>query len=102
MAQFHVYRNLRPSKRDVPFLLDVQSDFVKTPSRVVVPLVREEKYGLLYAKLNPVFTIDKITVVASISDLAAIPSTELKQSVADLSGRRAELVASLDFLFSGF
>lgn len=102
MAQFRVYRNLRASKRDVPFLLDVQSDFVKTPSRVVVPLVREEKYGPLYARLNPVFTIDKVRVVASISDLAAIPSSELKTPVADLSGQRADLVASLDFLFSGF
>lgn len=102
MAQFRVYRNPRSSKRDVPFLLDVQSDFVKTPSRVVVPLVREEKYGPRYAKLNPVFVIDKIAVVASISDIAAIPSNELKQAVADLSGQHAELVASLDFLFSGF
>ena len=102
MAQFRVYRNPRSSKRDVPFLLDVQSDFVKTPSRVVVPLVREEKYGLLYGRLNPVFTIDKIKVVASFSDLAAIPSSELKQAVGDLSGQHAELVASLDFLFSGF
>lgn len=102
MAQFRVYRNPRPSKRDVPFLLDVQSDFVKTPSRVVVPLVREDKYGPVYGKLNPVFVVDKIAVVASISDLAAIPSSELKEVVADLSSRHSELVASLDFLFSGF
>jgi toxin CcdB len=102
MAQFQVYRNPRPSKTDIPFLLDIQSDFVKTPSRVVVPLVRADRYGPLYAQLNPVFSVAGIKVVASVSDLAAVPLREIGKSVADLSSHRADFVAALDFLLSGF
>lgn len=101
MAQFQVYRNSRPTKRDVPFLLDVQSDFVKTPSRVVVPLVREDRYGPTYGRLNPILTVDGLAVVASFSDIAAIDSRELTQPVADESKRHAEWIAALDFLFAG-
>lgn len=101
MAQFHVYRNPRATKRDVPFLLDVQSDFVKTPSRIVVPLVRQDRYGPTYDRLNPTAEIEGIPVVASISDLAAIEATELRKPVADLSNRHGEWIAALDFLFAG-
>lgn len=101
MAQFQVYRNPRPTKRDVPFLLDVQSDFVKTPSRIVVPLVRRERYGPVYDRLNPVLEVEGIEVVASVSDLAAIEASVLRKPVADLSSRDGEWIAALDFLFAG-
>lgn len=101
MARFQVYRNLRTTKRDVPFLLDVQSDFVKTPSRVVVPLVRAERYGPVYDRLNPRLTVEGIDVVASVSDLAAIDARELSKPVVDVSGRHAEWMSALDFLLTG-
>jgi toxin CcdB len=101
MARFQIYRNSRPTKRDVPFLLDVQSDFVKTPSRVVVPLVRADRYGPTYGHLNPTLTVDGVLVVASFSDIAAIESRELSKPVADASNRHAEWIAALDFLFAG-
>lgn len=101
MAQFQVYRNPRPTKRDVPFLLDVQSDFVKTPSRVVVPLVRQDRYGPTYGRLNPTLTVDGIALVASVSDVAAIEAGALRKPVADVSSRHGEWIAALDFLFAG-
>lgn len=101
MAQYQVYRNPRASKRDVPFLLDIQSDFVKTPSRVVVPLVRQDRYGVPYDRLNPLMVVEGVPVVAAVSDLAAIAASELRKPVADLSDHRSELVAAVDFLMAG-
>lgn len=101
MAQFQVYRNPRASKRDVPFLLDIQSDFVKTPSRIVVPLIRKDRYGVLYGRLNPTMEVLGIAVVASVSDLAAIAASELQKPVADLSPHHCELIAAINFLMSG-
>ena len=101
MAQFQAYRNPRASKRDVPFLLDLQSDFVETPSRLVVPLIRRNRYGPTYGRLNPELEVRGIAVVVSMSDLAAIAASELRQPVADLSEHREALIPALDFLISG-
>ena len=63
MAQFTAYYNERGGEDAIPYLLDVQSDWVETGSRVVVPLVRRLRYGPLYSRLNPVFTISDTEVV---------------------------------------
>ena len=78
MAQFKVYRNQRRSQQEVPFLLDVQSDLVQTGSRLVIPLVRADRYGLRYSRMNPTFTIDGLNVVAAVSDLSAIDERMLQ------------------------
>lgn len=102
MAQYKVYRNRRPSRRDVPFLLDVQSDLVTTSSRLVVPLVRMSRHGRPYSRLNPLLTVEGIEVVASIPDLAALDERELGEAVADISDRRAEILSAIDFLLTGY
>lgn len=102
MAQFQVYRNQRRSQAEVPFLLDVQSDLVQTGSRLIVPLVRAERYGPLYSQLNPTFTIDNQAVVAAISDLAAINERELRTVVADVSEHRRTILGAIDFLLTGY
>jgi toxin CcdB len=102
VARFKVYKNPRPSRRDIPYLLDVQSDLVDTGSRVVVPLVREKRFGVRYTQLNPAFTIDGIAVVAATSDLAAIAATDLREAVADLNHEQATVMRAIDFLLSGY
>lgn len=102
MAQFQAYRNTRPSSAEVPFLLDVQSDLVQTGSRLVVPLVRKDRYGRLYTRLNLELSVEDIAVVASVSDMAAIDARELREAVADFSSQRAEVLSAIDFLISGY
>lgn len=102
MPQFQAYRNRRSSRQHIPFLLDVQSDLLQIPSRLVVPLVRHEHYGPLYTRLNPQLCVDGIDVIAAVSDLAAIDARELQEPVADLSLHRAEILAAIDFLISGY
>lgn len=102
MAQFQVYRNTRPSRAELPYLLDVQSDLVQTGSRLVVPLVRKERYGRLYTRLNLELSVENTAVVAAVSDMAAIDARELREAVADLSSQRAEILSAIDFLISGY
>jgi toxin CcdB len=102
MAQYKVYRNRRPSATKAPFLLDVQSDLVTTPSRVVIPLARKSYYRTLYSKLSLALTVDGIEVVASAAELAAVDERDLGEPVADLSGRRTEILAAIDFLLTGY
>ncbi|AXQ27213.1 hypothetical protein D0B54_00250 [Solimonas sp. K1W22B-7] len=102
LAQFQAYRNSRGSREEVPFLLDVQSNLIQTGSRLVVPLVLATRYGLLYTRLNPGFTVDGIKVIAAVSDLAAIDERELRMVVADLSAHRDTLMQAIDFLITGY
>lgn len=102
MARFQVYRNPRASSVDIPFLLDVQSDRVETSSRVVIPLVRKDRYGKPYTRLNPEFTVLDVAVVASTADLAALASGELRSPVAELSEHHADIMSALDFLLIGY
>ncbi|MCX7060154.1 MAG: CcdB family protein [Gammaproteobacteria bacterium] len=101
MARFQVFRNPRPSRTDIPFLLDVQSDLVDTNSRVVVPLIRKERYGKTYTRLNPEFTIQGQALIASTADLAALATRDLGGPVDDLSDRHADIMSALDFLLTG-
>ena len=101
MAQFTAYYNERGGEDAIPYLLDVQSDWVETGSRVVVPLVRRLRYGPLYSRLNPVFTISDTEVVMAPSDLAAIDAQELRRPVADLHAGRSVIMMALDFLLLG-
>lgn len=103
MPQFDVFRNKLPTKRLVPFLLDVQSDLLRVvATRVVVPLLRASEFGLPAPHLNPNFEIDGIKVVMSTAELAGVSRAVLGDKVCSLTQRRDEIVAALDFLFFGF
>ena len=101
-TRFAVYRNARGSRGGVPYLLDVQADWVSTGSRVVVPLIPAKLYGPPIGKLNPMFEMDGISLVLAVADIAAVDSRELKTQVADFSAHRDRIVAALDFLFQGY
>jgi toxin CcdB len=101
MAQFDVHEN--PRKRDFPLLLDVQADLLsRLETRVVVPLVRLERYPATpITRLNPTARVGGVEYVLLFQELAAVPRDALGPRVTSLTGRRAELLAALDLLFSG-
>lgn len=101
MAQFDVFKN--PRGGIYPLLLDVQSDVLaRLERRVVVPMVIRRKYvPKPITRLNPIVAVDGIDYVLLFQDLAAIPSTALGARVDSLAGRRDELIAALDLLFTG-
>ncbi len=104
MAQFDVFEN--PNKETnqvVPYLLDVQADLLDTLStRVVVPLVAASAMGKAIKHLNPEFKIRNATVFMSTAESAGIPVRSLGEKVSSLKDRRQEIMAALDFLFTGF
>ncbi len=103
MAQFDVYLNPNPATRKViPYLLDVQADLLAPlATRVVVPLVLAEEMGLSAKTLNPKFKIKNITVVMSTAELAGISVRSLGDKATSLKGKRDEIIAELDLLFTG-
>ena len=103
MAQFDVYLNPNAATRkDIPYLLDVQSDLLDTlATRVVVPLVFAKEMGLAAKHLNPQFKIKGTAVVMSTAELAGISNRSLGNKIASLMNKRDEIIAALDLLFIG-
>ena len=105
MAQLDVYAN--PDHETVaiiPYVLDIQSNLLDIlPSVAVIPLVvpaAVEQRPIL--RLNPQLMIEQEMLIALTQDIAAIPRRLLIHPVANLSAQRDEILAALDFLFTGF
>jgi len=99
MARYDYYRN--PS--GIGFLLDVQSDLTAgLNTRVVVPLLPQDRAPLAARRLNPVFEIGRTPFVMATQFLAAIPASELRDFQGSLERERDVIVNALDMLFFGF
>jgi toxin CcdB len=102
MAQFDFYEYAGPN-RSVAYLLDVQSDLLRgLASRVVIPLVRLNEFGLPLKKLNPVFPIDGIDHAMATSDIAGIPTKDLGRRIGNLVTHHHEIKGAIDFLQDGY
>ncbi len=101
--QFTVYRNAdTASMKVVPYLLDVQSDFINgLATCVVVPLIAPARASVAAERLMPEFEVEGAWWVMDTAMLAAIPRKKLGRPVADLSGERFAILAALDFLTNG-
>lgn len=104
MAQFDVYENTNPeTQKMVPYLLDVQANLLEDlATHVVVPLVPVSIMGKAAKHLNPVFKIKKTNFVMSTAELAGVPVRILGAKITSLSDNRNEIIAALDFLFTGY
>lgn len=98
MAQFQVYRIAGDR-----FVLDLQTDFVETGTRVVAPLVSLASGPKPIGRLEPVFKIQGVAYALHTAEMAAIPSALFKDThVADLSEFDYEIRRALNMVFSGF
>ncbi|MCX7094667.1 MAG: CcdB family protein [Methylobacter sp.] len=104
MAQFDVFENPnKATNQAIPYLLDVQADLLDSLStRVVVPLLAASAMGKAIKHLNPEFTISNTTVFMSTAELAGVPVRSIGEKVGSLRDRRHDIIAALDFLFTGF
>ena len=105
MAEFDVYPNPNPASRArIPFLVALPSDLLGSfDATVVAPLrLKTELDVVPILRLNPVVLIDNQTYFLRPQELAAILTRSLKTPVANLSAQREEILAALDFLFTGF
>jgi toxin CcdB len=86
----------------IPYLLDVQADLLdRLATRVVVPLVLAEEMGKPAKHLNPQFEIEGRTVAMSTAEIAGVPKRALGERLLSLQHKRDEIIAALDFLFTG-
>jgi toxin CcdB len=105
MAHLDIFTNPDPeTTAAIPFLLDIQSNLLDAlPTRVVIPLAYPEAIETLpILRLNPKVGVGGTALVALTQDMAALPRRLLKDPVANLSPQREEILAALDFLFTGF
>ncbi len=104
MAQFDVYENQNPeTKESIPYLLDLQADLLDDlTTRVVAPLFTIAAMGKPVDYLNPQFRINRTTVSMSTAELAGVSQHVLGNKVCSLKKYRAEIIAAIDFLFTGF
>jgi toxin CcdB len=99
MARYDYYRN----PAGAGYLLDVQSDLTAGLStRVVIPLLSQDRAPMPAKRLNPLFAIGGASYVMATQFLAAIPASELRDFQGSLERERDAIVNALDMLFFGF
>ena len=105
MSHLDVYlnRDARTSKSR-PYVVELQSGLLdKLPTTVIAPLAKPQSVDRLsILRLNPSVSVKGMTLILLTQDHAAIPRALLKSPVANLSPQRDEIIAALDFLFTGF
>jgi toxin CcdB len=100
MSQFDVYRNPRGRSR-ARYLLDVQHNVLgDLKTRVVVPLLSLEQVKPM-TRLNPVFDVEGGKFVMSTPEIAGVRMQDIGEKVGSLDQRRTEIIAALDYLFTG-
>jgi toxin CcdB len=99
MAQFDIYPS--PSA-NAAYLIDLQDDLVDDLStRALAPLVAIDEVPKRMKILNPIIQVEGKDYVLLTHLLAAIPVSTLKKRVTSASCQCDEIIASLDFLFTG-
>ncbi|MBX3655323.1 MAG: CcdB family protein [Ramlibacter sp.] len=104
MARFDVYAHPDAAlRKNTPFLLDVQNNFIdRLDTRVVIPLRSASLYRMPLRDLNPAFEVDGKAVVLDTAALAAFPVRELVKRVGSLDAQRLEIIAAMDCLFGAY
>lgn len=101
MAQFDLYRNPNPLTSDeFPYLVDIQSELLQQLAIcVVIPLASNAK---AMNHLNPVFRVEGKEMVLMTQEMAGIERAHLGEKVISMKDYRSDIIASVDFLISGF
>jgi toxin CcdB len=103
MRQFDVLDNPIPrARRALPFVAILQSDLAETGrDRVVAPLAPRAAMPTLAGRLIPIVMVENQDYALLVPSLTALPVTDLRQVVANLTNHRERIVAALDYLFIG-
>jgi toxin CcdB len=104
MAPFDVHENQnQETNQAIPYLLDVQAELLENlATRVDVPLITSSAMGKAVKHLNPQLEIRRAPVFMSTAELAGVPVRILGEKVGSLKDRRNDIIAAIDFLFTGF
>ena len=103
MRQFDIVENASPaSRRHIPYLIILQAPlFDELGTRVVAPLIPLKSFGQPLAHLTPVISVADESYVVSIAEIAGVPLAAIGSSIDSVSDDRLEIIAAIDFLFTG-
>ena len=103
MARFDVYTNPdRHERGNIPYFLDVQNTFLEVGTRVVIPLHAAATFRGAVRDLNPEIGVHGNPLILNTAALGAVPDTELRKPVANISHHQALIQGALDTLFGGY
>lgn len=101
MAQFDVHRNLGGHRRDIPFVVVVQSQRLDGyRRRVVIPLVLAAAVGAVDPLLNPSFHIEDLEVVLHPLEVVSVAVDGLGERVGTLLSEADRIIAAIDVVIS--
>ena len=99
MSQCAIYR----LREDGDLVCRVQADLgVETPYILCAPVVLRSEWGALIPKLHLQVTVGEAACVVLMSQLVALPRSELGTIVGDARHLRDDIVAAVDLIVSGF
>jgi toxin CcdB len=102
MSRFDIFANPGKNRRNIPYLVDVQSNVISgLATRIVVPLRPLSAFSsmTLPPDLFPVIAVNGEDHVMDTPQLGAIPLSELKVNVASAHAYQFEIQGALDRLF---
>jgi len=105
MAQYSVYVNTsQSSKKLYPYVLDVQSPLLDAlDTRLVIPLALKADFMDREIKhLTPSVSVKGAEYLVLTPQMAAIHKRHLGEFVQECSANRQAILASIDFLITGF
>jgi toxin CcdB len=105
MAQFDIHRNKGALRESIPFVVAVQSaQFDSYRRRLVVPLVRSSALATnrttLIERINPVFTIEGISVILHTLDMVSVALDQLGPYVGTLADQGQRITDAIDELLT--
>ncbi len=105
IRQFDVLDNPIPrARRALPFVMILQSDLVETGrDRIVAPLTPQSRHAPFGRPTDSRSSRSNGTAYAVlVPSLTAMPTADLRRTVANLAEVRDRIIAALDYLFLGF
>ena len=101
MAQFDVHRNLGVHRKQIPFVVIVQSrQFDDYRRRVVIPLVLASEVRVVEPNLNPSFQIEGADVVLHPLEIVSIANDRLGERVGTLVSEGDRIISAIDIVIS--
>jgi toxin CcdB len=105
MARFDIYANPGKNQKNIPYLVDVQSNVISgLASRIVIPLRTLSSFsGInLPADLFPLIDVNGTSCILDTPQLGAIPLRELKAKVGSAKAQQAAIQVALDRAFGAY
>ena len=101
MGQFDVYKNNNiDTHSEIPYFVDIQHNVInELNTRLVIPIYSNIK---ALKKLNVSCEIEGESLTILTNKMTSVPSYLLDEKVANLKQHRDEIIASIDFLITGF